>query len=55
MLKQDSIFKKYQFVKPVKCGCHLKADWCIPGKIAGPNMDIWFTTTQLTTHCVTFV
>ena len=46
-LKQDTILKrKYQLVKQYKILMPTKEDWCMPGKIASPNVNIWTQTGQ---------
>ena len=42
-LKQERIPKKYQLVQQYKILILTREDWCLPGKIANPNVDTWFT------------
>jgi len=45
--KQDTILKrKYQLVKQYKILTPTIEDWCMQGKIASPNVDIWTGTGQ---------
>jgi hypothetical protein len=45
-LKQDTILKKYQFVKQYKILITTREDSCMPGKIVDPNVGIWTRTGQ---------
>jgi len=45
-LKQDKILKKYKLVKQYKTLIPAKEVWCMPGKIADPNVGIWTRTGQ---------
>jgi len=39
-LKQDRILKKYQLVKQYKVLIQTTEDWCMPGKITDPNVNL---------------